>query len=260
MAGTSWGCSTKLLNDFRRAFIETTTTYGSAAYATLGRKSYVDKLEVARNEASRVTTGCLKTTKISRLRALLGARTLSHTGLQTAAMEVEKSLRGSNTPLRVQIHMHGEQRLKGSRSLRNECLQRIADLGILSLTRVKQPGPPTPDTSSQRFTTHITPISAETPNDEKQQTARTFIKELEDRNQADINVWTDGSLITTPTETYQELHVGERVSVIWDDGWYCGTITHAHGDCPTTFRIQYDDGDTFWYQTSSTNDRVLIEF
>ena len=36
----------------------------------------------------------------------------------------------------------------------------------------------------------------------KQQTARTFIKELEDRNQADINVWTDGSLITIPTETY----------------------------------------------------------
>ena len=70
-------------------------------------------------------------------------------------------------------------------------------------------------------------------------------------------MWTDGSLITTPTETYQELHVGERVSVIWDDGWYCGTITHAHGDSSTKFRIQYDDGDTFWYQTSSTNDRVL---
>ena len=56
---------------------------------------------------------------------------------------------------------------------------------------------------------------------------------------------------------YQELHVGERVSVTWDDGWYCGTITHAHGDSPTKFRIQYDDGDTLWYQTSSTNDRVL---
>ena len=37
--------------------------------------------------------------------------------------------------------------------------------------------------------------------------------------------------------------------------WY--NKTHAHGDSPTTFRIQYDDGDTFWYQNSSTNDRVL---
>ena len=120
--------------------------------------------------------------------------------------------------------MHGEQRLKRSRSLRNECLQRIADLGILSLTRVKQPEAPTPDALFQRFTTHITPVSAEAPNDEKQLTARTFIKELADRNQADINVWTDGSLITTPTETYQELHVGERVSVIWDDGWYCTAV------------------------------------
>ena len=70
-------------------------------------------------------------------------------------------------------------------------------------------------------------------------------------------MWIDGSLITTPSEKYQELHVGERVSVTWDDGWYCGTITHAHRDCPTTFRIQYDDGDTSWYQTSSTNDRFL---
>ena len=159
MAGTSWGCSPKLLNDFRRGFIETATTYGSAAYAPLGRKSYVDKVEVVRNEAARVTTGCLKTTKISRLRALLGARTFSHTGLQTAAMEVEKSLRGANTSLRVQIRMHGVQRLKRSQtvstnggircaeieapSLHNDCLQRIVDLRILSLTRGKQPGPPT---------------------------------------------------------------------------------------------------------------------
>ena len=82
-----------------------------------------------------------------------------------------------------------------------------------------QPGPPTPDVSFQRFTIHKAPVSAGPPNDEKRQTARTFIRELEDRNHADINVWTDGSLITTPKETYQELHLGERVSVIWDEGW-----------------------------------------
>ena len=94
---------------------------------------------------------------------------------------------------------------------------------------MKQPGPPTPDVSFQRFTVHTTPISAGASNDEKSQTSLTIIKELEDRNHAGINVQTDGSLINTPKEKYQKIHGGERVSVIWDDGWYC----------PTKSRVQY---------------------
>ena len=71
-------------------------------------------------------------------------------------------------------------------------------------------------------------------------------------------VWMDGSLSTSPPDWKQELINGERVSVLFSEGWYIGTVQLTvsmelqtkficqHGRQPS-FQIDFDDNTSHAY-------------
>ena len=135
----------------------------------------------------------------------------------------------------------------------------LASHGLLSVRRMALGQRVTKTTASDLFSVHYTNASRNDIDEHKKEKAYELIDELRTTHLDAIELWTDGSLQTTPKKWITKRNYRERVAVEFTGGWYTG-ITRAitntslinkfqriYGS-PPDFQINYDDGQSHVYK------------
>ncbi len=81
--------------------------YDGWAYAVHGFQAYITHVETARNDAALASTGCLKETKVDKLRALVGVRSMRGIGKKELHWSWRSPLEWTRTPRSPSVARHG---------------------------------------------------------------------------------------------------------------------------------------------------------
>ena len=225
LGSTTWGADTKTMVIFRKWFIEPTATYGAGAFAVHGSDTSLNKIEVARNEALRVSTGCLRATPTVLLQTLGKMRHMRDIGHTEASITYEKAMRQTaETPVAKQIRNQVSRTQKFKHMWRLAASTIQANEGLLALSRIQRATFDERDNSCHDMSFRYSPVSAQQDAKTKRDITPAFKASIEEKDVAEFDLWKDGSASSLSSQSLSHLHDGERVSVKWDEGWYTGQL------------------------------------
>jgi ribonuclease HI len=196
LTGTKWGCHREDLRLLYITFIRSVMEYCGGAWLSNVSDSNIEKLQVVQNAASRVITGCTKTTPADHLAAEADLVPVSVRMEQLTAICYEKSVRmQEDNPTKHSATKTQRPRLKSVNSWRDQGKRTAAKCGLENVQResaVLQPQAPWKSGNSVRFEETLDPnIRRNDPDDARKTIAEEALAKLP---QPDVQIWTDGSV------------------------------------------------------------------
>ena len=209
------------MQTLRMGFAEPIAAYAASVTVLCASDSTVAMIERARNEAVRVQTGCVQSSPVERLRALVHLPSMQEVATVQAARLYEKSMRMDrkrSTPLQTALADYTIARICKKRStLKRKAELRLADVGLLQLPRAPLPAEPGLH-SLEHVNFHYAPCTKQEGPIQQRQAVESLKQALP---AAHCEVWTGGSVGQPPMLQDER---PRRIAVVWDDGWYAGSI------------------------------------
>ena len=202
VANKEWGCRNEDLRALYIGYIRSICEYAGAAWHNATSKTNISKLEKEQNKAARSITGCFKSTPVDILLAEANLEPINCRKDYLAAKSKEKFLRDDDNPnslIAAENPIARTQKAKNGQTWRGAAdkLIRLAKLSKAPREPLNKSDKLPPWTDINRtniiFHTQLTQdcTKKDSPNKIKEITEKTL--EENGVNNADIQIWTDGS-------------------------------------------------------------------